>query len=72
MSALGQKATSACSGEQRSSFDKIASRFPAPVLHYHGDGLNRVGDRVEIIGGRLDPNLPCAYIPNLITRDLSQ
>jgi hypothetical protein len=36
-------------------------------------GMNvRVGDRVEIIGGRLDPNLPCAYIPNLITRDLSQ
>lgn len=36
-------------------------------------GMNvRVGDRVEIIGGRVDPNLPCHYIPALITRDLSQ
>jgi len=36
-------------------------------------GMNvRIGDRVEVIGGRIDPNLPCHYIPNLITRDLSQ
>jgi hypothetical protein len=32
----------------------------------------RNGDRVEVIGGRLDPNLPCHYIPNIITRDLSR
>ncbi len=32
----------------------------------------RVGDRVEVIGGRLDPKHPCHYIPNIITRDLSQ
>lgn len=36
-------------------------------------GMNvRIGDRVEVIVGRLDPNLPCHYIPALITRDLSQ
>jgi len=32
----------------------------------------RMGDRVEVIGGRIDPNLPCQYVPALITRDLSQ
>jgi hypothetical protein len=32
----------------------------------------RTGDRVEVIGGRLDPDLPCHYIPNIITRDLSR
>jgi hypothetical protein len=36
-------------------------------------GMNvRVGDRVEVIGGHLDPNLPCHYIPKMITRELSQ
>jgi hypothetical protein len=36
-------------------------------------GMNvRMGDRVEVIGGRIDPNLPCQYVPALITRDLSQ
>lgn len=29
-----------------------------------------IGDRVELIGGHVDPNLPCHYIPNLITRGL--
>jgi hypothetical protein len=28
----------------------------------------RPGDRVEVVGGHLDPNLPCHYIPNLIVR----
>lgn len=32
----------------------------------------RTGDRVAVIGGRLDPNLSCHYIPNIITRDLSR
>jgi hypothetical protein len=36
-------------------------------------GMNvRIGDRVEVVGGLIDPNLPCHYIPALITRDLSQ
>jgi len=36
-------------------------------------GMNvRMGDRVEVIGGRIDPNLPCQYVPALIARDLSQ
>jgi hypothetical protein len=36
-------------------------------------GMNvRIGDRVEVIAFRTDPSLPCHYIPNLITRDLSQ
>jgi hypothetical protein len=36
-------------------------------------GMNvRIGDRVEVIGGRVDSNLPCHYIPTLITHDLSQ
>ena len=36
-------------------------------------GMNvRIGDRVEVIGGRVDSNLPCHYIPTLITRGLSQ
>ena len=36
-------------------------------------GMNvRIGDRVEIIDGRIDPSLPCHYLPNLIIRDLSK
>ena len=36
------------------------------------EGMNvHAGDRVEVVGGRIDPNLPCHYIPNLIKRDLS-
>jgi hypothetical protein len=26
----------------------------------------RIGDRVDVVGGHLDPSLPCHYIPNLI------
>jgi hypothetical protein len=36
-------------------------------------GMNvRIGDRVEVISGRVDSNLPSHYIPTLITRGLSQ
>jgi len=32
-------------------------------------GMNvRIGDRVEVVGGHVDPSLPCHYIPNLIVR----
>jgi len=28
----------------------------------------KIGDHVEVAGGRIDPSLPCHYIPNLIVR----
>jgi hypothetical protein len=36
-------------------------------------GMNvRIGDNVEVVGGHVDPSLPCHYIPNLIVRSQSQ
>ncbi len=28
----------------------------------------QIGDRVDVVGGRIDTSLPCHYIPNLIVR----
>ena len=36
-------------------------------------GVNvRIGDHVDVVGGHVDPGLPCHYIPNLIVRLQSQ
>jgi hypothetical protein len=32
----------------------------------------RIGDHVEVVGGHVDPSLPCHYIPNLVVRIQSQ
>jgi hypothetical protein len=32
-------------------------------------GMNvRMGEHVEVVGGHVDPSLPCHYIPNLVVR----
>ena len=41
----------------------------ARTVYVVPQGTNiRIGDHVEVIGGHIDPSLPCHYIPNLIVR----
>ncbi|HEX5243259.1 MAG TPA: hypothetical protein VFW23_08330 [Tepidisphaeraceae bacterium] len=69
---LGMEISPDYVGNARSLVHLDGAARGSRTIYLVPQGMNvHAGDRVEVVGGRIDPALPCHYIPNLIARDLS-